>query len=63
MNIRGPLGVCIYAGGPNQATLAYSPDTDEYDLAIATVGYLKNRYVDRTTNQTVDGIKGFMKDV
>lgn len=63
MNIRGPRGVCIYAGGPNQATLSNSPNDSATDLAIATVGYLKNKYVYRTTDQTVDGVKTFMKSI
>lgn len=53
MNIRGPSGICLYAGAANQATLAYSPDTNAPDLAIATVGYVKNKVKGYTGNLSV----------
>lgn len=53
MAIDGSSGVNINAGAANGATLSYSPDTNAPNLAIATVGYVKDKVKGYTGNLSV----------
>ena len=56
---EGSLGVRIIADGTTFGTAPSTP-ANPAGVAIVTVDYVKNNYVDKTSNQTISGSKRFI---